>query len=156
MSGDSHLPEHRDVPCSGLTCWACGAARTCTRCGAPPPLRVAIPGGEVVCRDGCCTCVGGSWCVQHGTCTCPPYEERELGPLTHVIGNIWVKPRLHVADCPLHGRVLTPCDACTGDGGRGHTLRGECMGAPCEDCGQARYVHLPGECPSTKVRPRDA
>ena len=57
---------------------------------------------------------------------------------------------------PVEGRTLTPCEACTGDGGRGHTLRGECMGAPCEDCGEARYLHLPDQCPSTKVRPRDA
>jgi hypothetical protein len=38
------------------------------------------------------------------------------------------------------------CDACTGDGGRGHTMRGACAGAPCEVCGDARYRHRPDEC----------
>lgn len=53
----------------------------------------------------------------------------------------------HTPRCPVsaEGRVLPSCEACTGDGGRGHTMRGECMGAPCPKCGDARYRHLNGE-----------
>lgn len=44
------------------------------------------------------------------------------------------------------------CEACTGDGGEGHTLRGACAGAPCPACGEARYRHLPGECDGRESR----
>jgi hypothetical protein len=50
-----------------------------------------------------CTCVGGSWCPHHGTCTCGPHEERKRGPLTHIMGNIWGEPVLPAPHCPLHG-----------------------------------------------------
>ena len=48
------------------------------------------------------------------------------------------RPEHRLIDCE-------PCEDCTGDGGRGHTLRGACGGAPCEVCGTARYQHLPDE-----------
>lgn len=49
-----------------------------------------------------------------------------------------------------------PCDACTGDGGQGHTMRGACGGAPCEVCGDARYLHLPGDCQDDNGSARSA
>lgn len=73
-----------------------------------PAEALALAARLTSAASAACTCVGGSWCVLHGQCTCASYEERERGPLTHVMGNIWVEPRLHAPDCPLHGRPDSP------------------------------------------------